>query len=42
MNSTGDEYDVAIEGEGFFRVQMPDGSTAYTRDGHFGKTLTGS
>jgi flagellar basal-body rod protein FlgG len=27
--------DVAIEGEGFFQVQRPDGSTAYTRDGSF-------
>lgn len=29
------DYDVAIRGEGFFRVQMPDGTTAYTRDGSF-------
>ncbi|EMN1412304.1 flagellar basal-body rod protein FlgG [Enterobacter cloacae] len=41
MNPTGDEYDVAIEGEGFFQVQMPDGSTAYTRDGHFSKSPDG-
>ena len=27
--------DVAIEGDGFFQVQRPDGSTAYTRDGSF-------
>ena len=27
--------DLAIEGEGFFQVQRPDGSTAYTRDGSF-------
>lgn len=27
--------DVAIEGEGYFQVQRPDGSTAYTRDGSF-------
>jgi flagellar basal-body rod protein FlgG len=27
--------DVAIEGEGFFQVQRPDGSIAYTRDGNF-------
>ncbi|MBI5170859.1 MAG: flagellar basal-body rod protein FlgG [Candidatus Eisenbacteria bacterium] len=27
--------DVAIEGEGFFQLQRPDGSTAYTRDGSF-------
>jgi flagellar basal-body rod protein FlgG len=32
---TGKEYDVAIRGEGFFRIQMPDGRTAYSRDGSF-------
>src|SRR3954451_15473194 len=32
---TGKDYDVAIRGEGFFRIQMPDGRTAYTRDGSF-------
>jgi flagellar basal-body rod protein FlgG len=28
-------YDVAIRGEGFFQVDLPDGTTAYTRDGSF-------
>ncbi len=28
-------WDVAIEGEGFFQVQLADGSLAYTRDGRF-------
>ena len=32
---TGKEYDVAIRGEGFFRIPMPDGRTAYSRDGSF-------
>lgn len=27
--------DIAIDGKGFFEVQMPDGSLAYTRDGEF-------
>jgi flagellar basal-body rod protein FlgF len=27
--------DVAIEGDGFFEVQLPNGQTAYTRDGEF-------
>lgn len=27
--------DVAVRGEGFFRVQLPDNRTAYTRDGSF-------
>ena len=32
---TGKDYDVAIRGEGFFQITMPDGRTAYTRDGSF-------
>lgn len=35
MTQTNNSKDVAIEGQGFFQVQMPDGSTAYTRDGSF-------
>ena len=35
LTSTEKEYDVAIRGEGFFRIRMPDGRTAYTRDGSF-------
>jgi flagellar basal-body rod protein FlgG len=27
------QWDLAIEGEGFFQVRLPDGGTAYTRDG---------
>jgi flagellar basal-body rod protein FlgG len=33
MTQTGERLDVAIEGDGFFEVQLPDGSKAYTRDG---------
>src|SRR5690606_7460437 len=33
VNVTERELDVAIRGEGFFMVQLPDGRTAYTRDG---------
>ena len=29
------EYDVAIQGDGFFEVEMPDGARAYTRNGEF-------
>ncbi|MBM3852303.1 MAG: flagellar hook basal-body protein, partial [Verrucomicrobia bacterium] len=29
------EFDVAIQGEGFFEVQRPDGSRVYTRSGEF-------
>lgn len=33
--STGNPLDLAISGDGFFQVQYPDGTTAYTRDGAF-------
>jgi flagellar basal-body rod protein FlgG len=33
LQQTGNKLDVAIQGEGFFQVLMPDGTTAYTRDG---------
>jgi flagellar basal-body rod protein FlgG len=32
---TGKTYDVAIRGEGLFRILMPDGTTSYSRDGSF-------
>lgn len=32
---TENALDIAITGEGYFQVQMPDGSTTYTRDGTF-------
>ncbi|HGM4746402.1 flagellar basal-body rod protein FlgG [Stenotrophomonas maltophilia] len=32
---TGRALDVMVNGRGFFEVQMPDGSSAYTRDGSF-------
>ena len=35
LEDTGRNMDVAIEGEGFYQIQLPDGSTAYTRDGSF-------
>ncbi|HCX83135.1 MAG: flagellar biosynthesis protein FlgE [Curvibacter sp. RIFCSPHIGHO2_12_FULL_63_18] len=35
INITGNSLDVAINGGGFFQVTMPDGSTAFTRDGQF-------
>ncbi|WP_346837613.1 flagellar basal-body rod protein FlgG [Microbulbifer sp. SAOS-129_SWC] len=35
MIQTGRPLDVAISGQGFFEVQLPDGSYAYTRNGHF-------
>jgi len=35
LTQTGGELDVAIRGEGFFKIQLPDGTFAYTRDGSF-------
>lgn len=32
---TDNPYDLTIQGDGFFQVQLGDGSTAYTRDGSF-------
>ena len=33
--TTGNDFDVAINGRGFFEILLPDGSQAYTRDGTF-------
>lgn len=33
LTQTGERLDVAIQGDGFFEVQLPDGTRAYTRDG---------
>jgi flagellar basal-body rod protein FlgG len=35
LAQTGGQFDIAIEGQGFFQVQMPDGTAGYTRDGAF-------
>ncbi|HET8870952.1 MAG TPA: flagellar basal-body rod protein FlgG [Aquabacterium sp.] len=35
LQSTNNNLDVAINGNGFFQIQMPDGTTGYTRDGSF-------
>jgi len=34
LQSTGRDLDIAIQGDGWFAVQTPDGSEAYTRSGH--------
>lgn len=41
MQRTENPLDMAISGNGFFQVQMPDGSLAYSRDGAFQKDNTG-
>ncbi len=35
FKETGNNLDMAITGNGFFQVELPDGTTAYTRDGAF-------
>ncbi|MGO1238076.1 MAG: flagellar basal-body rod protein FlgG, partial [Hafnia alvei] len=35
LSQTDNSRDVAIKGQGFFQVQQPDGTLAYTRDGSF-------
>lgn len=35
INTTGNSLDLAIEGAGYFQVQQPDGTIAYTRAGNF-------
>jgi len=35
LENTEKQLDVAIRGEGFFTIQLPDGNTGYTRDGTF-------
>jgi flagellar basal-body rod protein FlgG len=35
MSQSGNTYDVAISGRGFFQVALPSGQTAYTRAGNF-------
>jgi flagellar basal body rod protein FlgG len=41
LQVTGNQLDAALQGDGFFQVSMPDGSTAYTRDGSFGVDSSG-
>ncbi|TDQ40603.1 flagellar basal-body rod protein FlgG [Tepidicella xavieri] len=41
LQQTGNTLDVAINGDGFFQIEMPDGTIAYTRDGTFKLTAQG-
>jgi flagellar basal-body rod protein FlgG len=41
LTQTGNNLDIAIQGQGFFEVQMPDGTLAYTRDGSFQTDASG-
>lgn len=41
LSQTGNDLDLAIRGEGFFKIQVPDGTYAYTRDGTFQRDAQG-
>lgn len=40
--STGNPLDLAVKGDGFFRISLPEGGDAYTRDGSFKITADGT
>ncbi len=42
MIQTGNPLDLAIEGDGFFEIELPDGTSAYTRDGSFRRNAVGT
>ncbi len=39
---TGEQFDLAVQGEGFFRVIFPDGSYGYTQSGNFSLDVEGN
>jgi flagellar basal-body rod protein FlgG len=41
LSNTGERLDIAIQGDGFFQVTMPDGTLAYTRDGSLKTSSSG-
>ena len=41
VSQSGNAYDVAIQGEGYFIVQLPDGRDSYTRAGNFSRNADG-
>lgn len=41
LSPTGGQFDLAVTGDGFFRVTRPDGTTAYTRSGSFSLNSAG-
>ncbi len=41
LNMTGNAMDVAVDGQGFFQVLMPDGRIGYTRNGAFSQNAEG-
>ncbi|MCX2722059.1 flagellar basal-body rod protein FlgG [Roseibium salinum] len=41
LEQTGKQLDLAIRGEGFFQIELPDGTTGYSRDGSFERDAEG-
>lgn len=41
LSQTGNALDLAIQGDGFFQLQQPDGTTGYSRDGSFHRDAQG-
>jgi flagellar basal-body rod protein FlgG len=41
LEPTSGNYDVAIQGQGFFKINLPSGDAHYTRDGHFSRDGNG-
>ncbi|WNO53673.1 flagellar basal-body rod protein FlgG [Stakelama saccharophila] len=41
LQTTGNSLDLALDGDGYFQVQMPDGTNAYTRAGNFSRSPEG-
>lgn len=41
LQATGSPLDLAIQGDGFFQITLPDGRTAYSRDGSFSRSAEG-
>ena len=42
LSKTDNQLDLAIQGQGFFQILHPDGSTVYTRDGEFSLSAEGT
>lgn len=41
LSTTGNSFDLALDGDGYFQVEMPGGKIAYTRAGNFTRSAEG-
>jgi len=41
FSQTGNQLDISVEGDGFFQIQLPDGTTGYSRAGAFKRDIQG-